>query len=129
MLTGLAVRVGSLLLFLALAGTAMAAPGYVVAAVVVVVVIAAFVASGLFVRRFAGAFGLNTNGIPQAPMVIVNGGAPVAVAPALTAADPVEQLSRLGELHERGALTDEEFTREKQRILANGAQPLNRPGV
>jgi hypothetical protein len=38
-------------------------------------------------------------------------------APAAPQADPIEQLKQLGELHTQGILTDEEFTREKAKIL------------
>jgi hypothetical protein len=31
--------------------------------------------------------------------------------------DPIEQLKRLGELHEQGILTDEEFASQKARLL------------
>ncbi|HMS62891.1 MAG TPA: SHOCT domain-containing protein [Solirubrobacteraceae bacterium] len=40
--------------------------------------------------------------------------APVAAAPA---EDPIEQLQKLGKLHEQGILTDEEFAAEKAKIL------------
>ena len=40
--------------------------------------------------------------------------APVAAAPAT---DPMERLKELGQLHEQGVLTDEEFTAEKAKIL------------
>jgi hypothetical protein len=40
--------------------------------------------------------------------------APVAAAPA---ADPIEQLQKLGELKAQGILTDEEFAAEKAKIL------------
>ena len=38
--------------------------------------------------------------------------APVAAAP-----DPIEKLKELGQLHEQGILTDEEFAAEKAKIL------------
>jgi hypothetical protein len=38
--------------------------------------------------------------------------APVAAAP-----DPIEQLKQLGELHEQGVLTDEEFAAQKAKLL------------
>ena len=34
------------------------------------------------------------------------------------APDPIEQLKQLGELHEQGILTDEEFAAQKAKILA-----------
>lgn len=42
--------------------------------------------------------------------------APAAPAPAV---DPVEQLSRLADLHDRGVLTDEEFAAQKARLLGS----------
>lgn len=41
--------------------------------------------------------------------------APAAPAPA--AADPIAQLKELGELHQSGVLTDEEFAAQKAKIL------------
>ena len=41
--------------------------------------------------------------------------APVAAAPAV---DPIEQLKELGQLHEKGILTDEEFAVQKNKILS-----------
>jgi hypothetical protein len=38
-------------------------------------------------------------------------------APAAPAADPIEQLRQLGELHAQGVLTDEEFAAQKARLL------------
>ena len=38
-------------------------------------------------------------------------------APATPAADPVAQLKELGELHQSGVLTDEEFAVQKSKIL------------
>ena len=40
--------------------------------------------------------------------------APVAAAPA---ADPIAQLTQLGQLHEQGVLTDAEFAAQKAKIL------------
>ncbi len=40
--------------------------------------------------------------------------APVAAAPA---EDPIDQLKKLGALHEQGILTDEEFAAEKAKVL------------
>lgn len=45
------------------------------------------------------------------------GGMPAAVPPAQP--DPVEQLSKLAELHDRGVLTDEEFAAQKAKILGS----------
>lgn len=46
--------------------------------------------------------------------------APPSAAPAAaTAADPIEQLAKLGELHRQGVLTDEEFAAQKAKLLAS----------
>ena len=42
--------------------------------------------------------------------------APAQAAPA-AAADPVQQLKELGELHASGVLTDEEFAAQKAKLL------------
>jgi Short C-terminal domain len=39
-------------------------------------------------------------------------------AQAAPTADPIEQLKQLGELHESGVLTDEEFAAQKAKLLA-----------
>jgi hypothetical protein len=44
--------------------------------------------------------------------------AAVAAPPAEPAADPMEQLAKLGQLKEQGVLTDEEFAAQKAKILA-----------
>ena len=44
--------------------------------------------------------------------------APQAAAPQ-AAADPIAQLKELGELHESGVLTDEEFAAQKAKILGS----------
>jgi Short C-terminal domain len=41
---------------------------------------------------------------------------PQAAAPA---ADPIEQLKELGQLHESGVLTDEEFAAQKAKLLGS----------
>jgi putative oligomerization/nucleic acid binding protein len=42
----------------------------------------------------------------------------MAVQPqAAAASDPIEQLTRLGELHQQGVLTDEEFAAQKAKLL------------
>lgn len=41
-----------------------------------------------------------------------------APAPAAAAADPIEQLKKLGELRDNGILTEEEFAAEKAKVLA-----------
>jgi hypothetical protein len=43
--------------------------------------------------------------------------APPPAAPAAPAADPIEQLKQLGQLHDQGILTDEEFAAQKAKIL------------
>jgi hypothetical protein len=45
--------------------------------------------------------------------------APVQAAPAPASADPIQQLKELGELHQSGVLTDEEFAAQKARILGS----------
>ena len=40
-----------------------------------------------------------------------------APPPAAAAPDPIEQLKQLGQLHEQGVLTDEEFAGQKAKIL------------
>ena len=45
--------------------------------------------------------------------------APPAAAGGLTH-EAMEELKQLGELHEQGVLTDEEFQREKARLLGSG---------
>ena len=44
--------------------------------------------------------------------------APPPVAPAPAAPDPIEQLTKLAELHKQGVLTDAEFAAQKAKILA-----------
>ena len=46
--------------------------------------------------------------------------APAPAAPAEPAADPLEQLTKLGQLRDSGVLTEEEFEAEKAKILAGG---------
>jgi len=43
--------------------------------------------------------------------------APPQAAPAAAAPDPIERLKELGQLHEQGILTDEEFAAQKAKIL------------
>lgn len=40
-------------------------------------------------------------------------------APAAPAADPIAQLKELGELHQSGVLTDEEFATQKAKLLGS----------
>lgn len=42
-----------------------------------------------------------------------------AAAPAAAAPDPIAQLKELGELHQSGVLTDEEFAAQKAKILGS----------
>lgn len=55
------------------------------------------------------------NAQPQAAQVETTSSAPVPD----TGADTVAQLQQLAQLHESGALTDEEFVAAKQKLLAN----------
>lgn len=51
-------------------------------------------------------------------MEAVPAAAPAAAAPAPPAgADPIAQLERLGELRDKGVLTDEEFAAQKAKLL------------
>jgi hypothetical protein len=43
--------------------------------------------------------------------------APMPAEPAPVPVDPIARLRELGELHEQGILTDEEFAREKAKAL------------
>ncbi|HEY7830676.1 MAG TPA: SHOCT domain-containing protein [Solirubrobacteraceae bacterium] len=43
--------------------------------------------------------------------------APAPVAAAAPEVDPIERLKELGQLHESGVLTDQEFAAEKAKIL------------
>jgi hypothetical protein len=45
--------------------------------------------------------------------------APTQAQPVPASADVLAQLKLLGELHEKGVLTDDEFTREKNRLLGH----------
>jgi membrane protease subunit (stomatin/prohibitin family) len=44
--------------------------------------------------------------------------APQEAAPQQTAADPIQQLKELGELRDKGVLTEEEFAAQKAKLLA-----------
>ena len=52
--------------------------------------------------------------VPPAPTAP----APQAAAPAAAGPDKYEQLRKLGEFHDQGILTDQEFAEQKARILA-----------
>ncbi len=45
--------------------------------------------------------------------------APPPAPAAAPAADPYEELKKLGDLHSQGILTDEEFAAQKAKILGN----------
>ena len=62
------------------------------------------------VAMFGDAFGADGSGVGQAA-------AAAAPAAAPAAADPIEQLAKLNELRQSGALTDEEFAAQKARVL------------
>ena len=55
---------------------------------------------------------------PRAEMAAPAQAAPQA-APAEAAPDPIAQLKELGELHQSGVLTDEEFAAQKAKILGS----------
>jgi hypothetical protein len=44
---------------------------------------------------------------------------PPAAAPADAAADPIQQLKELGELRDKGVLTEEEFAAQKAKLLGS----------
>ncbi len=62
------------------------------------------------VALFGEAFGADGSGVGRA--------APVDAAPA-PGADPLERIAKLDELRRSGALTDEEFAAQKQKLLAD----------
>lgn len=62
------------------------------------------------------ATGIPASGMPQAGSIP---GFPAAAAPAPAAADPVEQLTKLSELKDKGVLTDAEFAEQKAKILGS----------
>ncbi len=75
----------------------------------------------------SSAFG-SSGGEPDAIMGAYSAGAtaptptfraPVTAPPAAGSADPVDRLAKLAELHKSGALTDEEFAREKAKLLGD----------
>jgi Short C-terminal domain len=51
-----------------------------------------------------------------APAYMAETGGPEA-APPQAAPDPIDQLRELGELHQQGVLTDEEFAAQKAKLL------------
>ncbi|MCB0870943.1 MAG: SHOCT domain-containing protein [Solirubrobacterales bacterium] len=56
---------------------------------------------------------------PRADMAQQQYQEPAPAQPAPAAADPIAQLKELGELHQSGVLTDEEFAAQKAKILNN----------
>ena len=71
--------------------------------------------TGLMAGGLGYVLGSNTNQ-PQYPQQ--GQPAPVQGQPAApTSVDTLAQLKLLGELHDKGVLTDDEFTREKTRLL------------
>ena len=56
----------------------------------------------------------------EASPAYLGGGQPAAPppAPAPAGPDPIEQLKELGQLHQQGILTDEEFAAQKAKLLA-----------
>jgi hypothetical protein len=66
--------------------------------------------------------GLNTGW--EDPVALSTSAQPASVSPPVVPASPpaakttVDQLTALGDLHDRGVLTDEEFQQEKEHILA-----------
>jgi hypothetical protein len=61
------------------------------------------------VSMFGDAFGADASGV----------GVAGAAAPAPAAQDPLERLQKLGELHQSGVLTDEEFAAQKAAIMGS----------
>ena len=73
--------------------------------------------TGLMAGGLGYALGSNSNQ-PQYPQQGMP--APVQGQPAAsTSVDTLAQLKLLGELHDKGVLTDDEFTREKNRLLGH----------
>jgi hypothetical protein len=54
---------------------------------------------------------------PQAAAPPPQAAAPPPQAPPAPAADPIEQLTKLGELRDKGVLTEEEFAAQKAKLL------------
>jgi Short C-terminal domain len=72
--------------------------------------------TGLMAGGLGYVLGSNSNQQPQYPQQGYP--APVQGQPAApTSVDTLAQLKLLGELHDKGVLTDDEFTREKNRLL------------
>jgi len=78
--------------------------------------------SGLMAGGLGYMLGSNSNQ-GQNPQVVQVMPAPTQGQPAtpgsLASTDTLAQLKLLGELHDKGVLTDEEFTREKNRLLGH----------
>jgi hypothetical protein len=78
-------------------------------------------------NAFSSSSGRSSRGIPSSPTDAVSGMADLsralrnvaskAGAPSSASSDPLDQVEKLAALHSSGALTDEEFAREKAKIL------------
>jgi hypothetical protein len=55
----------------------------------------------------------------QGPVPIPSSAFGLPSTGALSKRDPIDQLTRLADLHDRGALTDEEFAEQKRRLLGD----------
>jgi hypothetical protein len=75
--------------------------------------------AGRWAQEDQAAYGQAQYAEPQyaQPQYVQPAAAPPAVAP--DPDDMIEQLEKLGDLRERGVLTDEEFAAQKARILAS----------
>ena len=69
-------------------------------------------------RRQARRWAAQDGGYDEAPPAAAPAYAAPPPPPAPAAPDPLEQLSKLGELKQQGVLTEEEFAQQKARILA-----------
>jgi Short C-terminal domain len=68
-------------------------------------------------RRQASRWADQGQGAP-AYMAEADQGQAAPPPPQAPAADPIQQLKELGELHQQGVLTDEEFAAQKAKLLA-----------
>jgi Short C-terminal domain len=68
-------------------------------------------------RRQARRWGADPNAQPE-PEPTYADAPPEPAAVAAPTPDPFERLKQLGELHEQGILTDDEFASEKAKVLA-----------
>ena len=69
-------------------------------------------------RRQAERWAEQGQGYSPARMAPTQAPPPAAAAPA-PQADPIERLKELGELHDSGVLTDEEFAAQKAKVLGS----------